>query len=46
MEVTVKLYKNLSLRNKIMIPVGLVVLLVMGLTLSFLSVGFSGRSGA
>lgn len=39
-----KLYKNLSLRNKIMIPVGLVVLLVMGLTLSFLVSRFQSVS--
>ncbi len=31
-----KLYKNLSLRNKIMIPVGLLVMLVMGITLTVL----------
>jgi len=32
----VKLYENLSLRNKIMLPVGAVVLLVMGATLGIL----------
>ena len=31
-----KIYTNLSLRNKIMIPVGLLVLLVMGVTLTIL----------
>ncbi len=31
-----KLYRNMSLRNKIMIPVGVVVLLVMGITLAVL----------
>ena len=31
-----KLYENLSLRNKIMLPVGAVVLLVMGATLGIL----------
>ncbi len=35
-----KLYRNMSLRNKIMVPVGSLVLLVMGITLSVLVTRF------
>jgi len=35
-----KLYKNMSLRNKIMLPVGLLVALVMGITLTVLVTQF------